>query len=140
MRTAKELYQCGSEKYFPVYDYQPMIEEIGSVVVQVDDNDYQGDSRVLYQNGEKIGYLNFGWGSCSGCDVLQGCSSIEEVQELFDQLVKDVKWFDSKEAALKYFTNKDWELEYTWHAEEQRDFLKRVTEFLSREEENGTEP
>ena len=35
------------------YDYQPMVEAFGNVVVQVDDDDYQGDTRVLYNNNGK---------------------------------------------------------------------------------------
>ncbi len=131
MKTAKEIYKDElDDDWFCICDYQPMIEEIAEVVVQVDDAGYQGDSRILYRNGKKVGYLNFGWGSCSGCDALQACSDIEEVQELFEGLVNDVKWFDSKKEALEYFKNKDWELEYSWHAEEQKEFLEKAMSYL----------
>jgi len=61
------------------YDYTPLISYFGHIILRVDDTDYQGDSRVLYEEGERYGYLNFGWGSCSGCDSLQACDTASEV-------------------------------------------------------------
>ena len=132
MKKAEELYAEEKDSgRFCAESYQPIIDEIGNVAVQVDDRDYQGDSRILYDNDGRIGYLNFGWGSCSGCDALQACSSFEEVQDLMDGMVNDTKWFDSKGEALEFFKTKDWELEYSWHADEQKDFLKKVEDYLS---------
>jgi hypothetical protein len=55
MKNAKELYpeyweyeQKGADFYGPS-DYDPIIYEIGNVIIKVDDNDYQGDSRILYE-------------------------------------------------------------------------------------------
>lgn len=55
--------------------YQPIMDSFGNIILQVDDNDYQGDSRLLYREDDRIGFLQFGWGSCSGCDSLQACHS-----------------------------------------------------------------
>ena len=35
-------------------DYQPMLDAFGKVAIQVDDSDYQGDSRLLYDENGKI--------------------------------------------------------------------------------------
>ena len=135
MKNAKELYPEyweEEQKYgriYGPYDYQPIINEIGNVLIQVDDNDYQGDSRVLYEKDGKYGFLIFGWGSCSGCDSLQACNNTKDIQELIDRIVNDVKWFDSLEELQKYFSEKDWELEYCWHAEETKDFITKVLDF-----------
>lgn len=115
------FYTCG--------DYQPIIDSIGNVLLEVHDSDYQGDSRILYEKNGKYGYLIFGWGSCSGCDALQSCDSYDEIDELIDGLVESVKWFDSLEELKEYFRNKDWELEYSWHAIETRDFVTKVLEY-----------
>ena len=54
-------------------DYTSILNQFGYIVIKVDDDDYQGDSRVLYEGyKDEVGYLQFGWGSCSGCDALQG--------------------------------------------------------------------
>lgn len=132
MKNAKELYAdyYREEKedgyFYGPYDYQPILKEIGNILIQIDDDDYQGDSRILYEKKGKYGFLIFGWGSCSGCDALQSCSSIKEVQGLIDRLVNSVKWFDSLSELQKYFLEKDWELEYSWASDETKTFVARV--------------
>jgi hypothetical protein len=108
-----------------------MIDAFGKVAIQVDDDDYQGDTRVLYDNDGKIGFLIFGWGSCSGCDALQACVHFFEVQQLCDELQNDIKWFDSKEDALKWAKEKDWATEWFWHEEGGKEFVQKVIEYLS---------
>ena len=125
MIKAEEIYE--SVNY--IYDYQPILNAIGNVLIQVDDDDYQGDSRLLYEKEGKFGYLIFGWGSCSGCDALQACESMNDVQELIDCLVNDVKWFDSLGELKEYFKEKDWELEYSWHSSETKEFIEKVLNY-----------
>ena len=55
MKIAKELYEEGCW-----YDYQPMLEEFGEILVQVDEDDYQGDSYLLYKKDNQYGFLVFG--------------------------------------------------------------------------------
>ncbi len=97
----KSLYpECNEDDYFSTpYDYQPIIDAIGTVLVQKRDQDYQGDTFVLYggdinyRGGESVyGILVIGWGSCSGCDSLQACSSYDDLQQLADSLENSVQW------------------------------------------------
>lgn len=74
------------------WDYQPLLNLIGDIIIQEDEQDYSGDSYILYRKDDLYGYLNFGWGSCSGCDALQACTSIEEVFSLAQELENDVFW------------------------------------------------
>lgn len=110
MKTAADLY-LSTSPYFS--EYQPMIAEFGEIMVQDDDDGYQGDSRVLYRDGTRFGYLVFGWGSCSGCDALQACSTIQEVQSLMDELMASIKWFDDVTEAIQWFETHDWEGDYS---------------------------
>lgn len=100
------------------------------ILVQVDDKDYQGDSRVLFKSGNNYGHLQFGWGSCSGCDALQACNSHEDVDKLIQSLFKSIKWFDSKSDCLTWFKTHDWQGDYSWHAEEQQDYINKVIHYL----------
>lgn len=130
MKNIREIYPgCETEKYFnaPI-NYDPLLESFGyKVVLKVDDDDYQGDSRVLFKNKkEEYGYLIFGWGSCSGCDALQASSSYNDLEELQQKLFEDIKWFYSLEEIQGYFKQKDWELEYCGHSEETKKFIKSV--------------
>lgn len=102
-------------------------------LVEVTDNDYQGDTRLLLWKDDKYGFLAFGWGSCSGCDALEAAADYEgydAVVSLRDELWESVTWFDSKEDALSYFQSKDWDLDY-WHGEEQKRFVTESIEALS---------
>lgn len=136
MKKATELYPDYAKNeqengyFYCPGDYQPILDEFGEILVQVDDKGYQGDSRVLYRDGSRYGWLQFGWGSCSGCDALQACDSMAEVQELMDNLHDEIRWFDNKEEAVKFFETHDWEGDYSWHADEQKEFIRRSLEVL----------
>ena len=126
-KTAKELYNEDA-RYWS--SYHPMLSSFGNVLIQVDDDDWQGDSRVLYKDGDRYGYLQFGWGSCSGCDSLQACRNLEEVQNLMDNLRSQIKWFGSKEECLKFFETHDWEGDYSYRSREQGEFISTVKHVL----------
>ena len=134
--SAELLYpDCKRESYFSAPgDYSPMLESFGSIVLKVDDDDYQGDSRVLYRAGYKIGYLQFGWGSCSGCDALQGCDSYAEIDSLMDGLQAAIIWFDSAQLALEYFNTHDWKGDYSYHTDGQEEFIRLAKELLEQAE------
>ena len=122
------LYNTTPEQECYLYDYSPMIEDFGDVLFQVDDDDWQGDSYILYgsmNKNSRFGFLNFGWGSCSVCDALKGCSTWEEVQELYEELRSQIKWFDSAEEAYKWFIEHDWEGDYS--TKEKKWFIKIAT-------------
>ena len=113
-------------------DYQPMLNAFGKIVIQVDDDSYSGDSRVLYDENGRIGLLIFGWGSCSGCDALQKCETLKEVQKLCNALQNSIMWFDDKKQAIEYFTNHDWEGDYSYHSAETKEFVNRCNKYLSK--------
>ena len=143
MKTAKELYpDCileyndytkmltGKFDYWSeAFDYQPMLENFGEILIQIDDKDYQGDSRVLLKNNNKYGILLFGWGSCSGCDSLQGCNSYEEIDDLIKDLYNDIIWFESLEDCKNWVKNRDWELQYSYHCDETKEFIEKVVNY-----------
>jgi len=124
--------------YHDMYSYDVVLDHFagvvgGDIVVQVEDKDYQGDTNVLFKSGEGFyGILNFGWGSCSGCDWLQGCNSWTELQELYNDLWRDIVWYETAQECLDYIGQKDWELDSSWHASELKDFLKQCKESLQK--------
>lgn len=122
MKKADEIY----DNSWGWWDYQPMLNEFGNILLQKDEQNYQGDSFLIYEKDDKYGYLTFGWGSCSGCDALQGCNSISEVQELMDRLYSSIEWFDSLDALKEYFEETDWTLQYQYSIPEFKEFLIEV--------------
>lgn len=93
-------------------DYTPIIEHCGTVIERWDYDGYQGDTRVLLRNEGRFGFLEIGWGSCSGCDALQGCHGWAELDELTKEIAGSVTWFASKDEALLWFRERDWSGQY----------------------------
>lgn len=110
-------------------DYNGVVSCFGTVVMELHDHDYQGDERYLLEKNGKYGYTIIGFGSCSGCDWLQGCSTKEEKIDLILEIERDIKWFESLDDIKKYFKGKDWELEYSWHQKETKEFINKVLNF-----------
>lgn len=109
-------------------DYQPIVDYIGKVVIQSDTGDYQGDTRVLYEDeGKGYGFLAFGWGSCSLCDALQACDTAAEVGELIEELENSVQWKPRSEM-LEYFETHDWGGDWC----QDPAFVEDVVEYLKR--------
>jgi hypothetical protein len=122
----KEVYpECNTEWGFrEAYDYDPLLKSFGyDILMKVDDDDYQGDSRILFKHGKKYGLLIFGWGSCSGCDALQACESYEEISDLRDLLYDQIVWRNSAKELREYIDKKDWEGHFAWRMKETRDFV-----------------
>ena len=109
-----------------------MLDSMGyETLLRVDDCDYQGDSRMILRDGSRYGVLIFGWGSCSGCDALQACDSMKEIDDLRTSLRDSVKWFESQAECLRYFETHDWEGDYCWHADETRQFVLEGKQLLT---------
>ncbi len=134
MKTALDLYPQEKSDLWDtdIYesDYQPIVDAFGNIILQESDDDYQGSTWVLYQDNDKIGFLRFGWGSCSGCDALQACRSIEEIQELMDDLWQSIMWFETKAEALQFFVEHDWEGDWDYQVSESRQFIEKATQLL----------
>lgn len=112
--------------------YRAIVESfVPTILLEVSDHDYQGDSRFLVQDGPRYGWLQFGWGSCSGCDALQACDTRDELGRLWERLRDSVKWFKNKQEALKFFQEHDWEGDYSWHDDEQKEFVKEALKILT---------
>ena len=112
-----------------LHDYSPIIKSFGDVLVQVDEEDYSGDSFVLLRKDDQYGFLCFGWGSCCGCDALQACETVEDIDELIDELQDDIKWFDSLAEAKAYIADDPLRRgSHYYHAEEWNEFKTKVME------------
>jgi hypothetical protein len=126
---AKTLFpDCQTDGSFDSpYDYSPIINSFGQVVLQVDDDDYQGDTFALLSKDGSFGFLSFGWGSCSVCDALQGCESYEELGGLIAGLEHGIKWFDSLPTAQSYIGDDEARKgSYYYHADTWNSFRDQV--------------
>ena len=117
-----------------VYDYDPILKSFGDILAREDEESYHGDSWVLYGDGPRIGYLEFGWGSCSGCDALQACGFYEEVDELIGRLRSSIRWFASRPEALEWFRTHDWAGDWSSGRQERDEFVRKAITLLSEDQ------
>ncbi len=128
--TMKPIQEVYSNSY--LYDYQPMIDSMGyTILIQEDDRDYQGDTYILFHDGERLGILIFGWGSCSGCDALQACDSYADAEALRDKLLESILWHDGVEALGDYVESHDWEGDFMYHTDIGPQFLTRLKSWIT---------
>lgn len=71
-----------------------------TVVAEWDEDDYQGNSIVVFQDGDKFGLLEYSWGSCSGCDALEACGGEADEAKLSEEMKGQIKWFGSAAAIV----------------------------------------
>jgi hypothetical protein len=86
--------------------------------------EYEGDEFYIVEqanerwgDGVRYGFVSVGYGSCSGCDDLQGADDANEVNELAERIYKSIKWFatldelkahlDVMDAANEWYMNDD---------------------------------
>lgn len=78
------------------------------VLLEESDNGYSGDTFILFKIDNYYGFLDFGWGSCSGCDALQGCGDdINRIKELREKLFQKIIWKMSLEEMKIYVSNEE---------------------------------
>lgn len=106
------------------------------IIADAHTDDYQGDSLYLLKDGARIGLLEFGWGSCSGCDALQSCGSVEEVVALRDELYRNIKWQPGLTEMLAVVGSKDWEAS-VFDEKLREDFAKSIAEYQAKTAEMG---
>lgn len=126
MKPIQEVYEQNDWGSIAAYDYDPMVECFGDIVVTVSDRDYQGDTRYLLRSGDRWGILVNGWGSCSGCDALQACNSYEDLEKLRAGLGESIEWFDTASACAERLRQKDWEAHHSWRERETREFIEKA--------------
>ena len=122
-----------NDEFSEMFYYEELLKCISADIIDHEDEDaWQGDSWYLFKQDD-YGYLVFGWGSCSGCDALQGCENFDEVTDLLNRLHDSIIW-KSREEMLEYFETKDWKLEYYGKNPEFKKFKARVIKHLKRED------
>lgn len=128
--TIKEAFgPTDKDYYYRSEDYQDLIGLFcDEIVIEASDNDYQGDTYAILRRGTEYGYLEFGWGSCSGCDALEACDSDEEMADLANQLAASVVWQKDRAALREWIAGRDWKGGYAWHVEGFNEFAVKVRE------------
>jgi hypothetical protein len=126
MKPITDIYPDPSQECFYAPGYGDIVRTFEhEILLESHDNDYQGDSRYLLRDNDTgaYGYLNFGWGSCSGCDALQACGSVAEVERFRDGLHASIQWRPSAAELLDFMRKRDWPTQYEWASDETKQFV-----------------
>lgn len=111
MTTAKP--EWAPEKDYEL-DYEHMVRSWGFTVLSFDTcGSYQGDHCVLLADGERRGFTMIGYGSCTGCDELEGIRPYDwttdegspdwgPVIDLSERLKAGVHWEPSSTALAEW--------------------------------------
>ncbi len=122
-----------SAKSYPDWGYEELIQSMEiEIIHQADIGDYQGDTFAVVRDGDRYGYLSYGWGSCTGCDAAAACSTVAEATELRDQIWNGIRWEDSAAALLAWMDGKDWSLDWEWSEDRFQKFISEAKEQLVR--------
>jgi len=128
-------YTCNEEGYadfIPYPSYGHLVEIAGNdIKASVEIGSYEGDYLFYCINRftNKQGFGVFGYGSCSGCDMLQGCDTMEELQDAQDAILGTIVWHDTKDELIEYLENRDIKLQ--WYGEEEDDYTKFVAQVIA---------
>lgn len=110
--------------------YNELVESTGvSILTSEDIGDYQGTSYWLVEENGRIGYLSYGYGSCSGCDSLQACSTRQDVEDLRSDMHNSIHWEGSKEDMIQYLESFDLSKMY-WSADEYKQVRDKFVSYL----------
>lgn len=106
-------------------DYGSLIESAGlTIEARWDQNDWQGETFMVVRPKDdlsgKVGLLNYGWGSCSGCDPFQGAvdfrgdneASAKNLEELRAGLINAITWFPSPAELLAAIESPDYRRQF----------------------------
>lgn len=116
------------EYYSPPMSYDEIVETQGDIIKDWTLGYYQGDYVYLLKNGDKYAFTVIGYGSCSGCDALEGCGDDEEFNELKEDIVNSIVW-GTKQDVLDYVTNQEANRWY-FHEEDWVEIRKEIKEIL----------
>ena len=136
MKNIKDVFpNADKDMWFYVEGgYEAILESFEyEILLKKDYGSYQGDTLVLFKDNNKYGFLNFGWGSCSGCDALAACSDYEDLRKLRDGLHNDIVWKNQKEM-INYLTDEKLMEQKFWFWESgSKEFLKEAVKILKEE-------
>jgi len=124
----KEL-ESSEERYY-CYSNSGLVESFEVEVVHEDQvGDYQGDDLFILRDGERYGFLSVGYGSCSGCDYLEGLGNdLQKVTEYRDELWEDIEWKESRQEMIEFLETRDWDLQ--WYGRQAKKFVADALQLL----------
>ncbi len=83
------------------FEYDYVDDNLGTELVHVRDNDYQGETRILLRDGNRYAIRIYSWGSCSGCDFMQACETYEEFLDYANNAYDSLEWIGKDDMMVR---------------------------------------
>lgn len=102
------------------------------IILEEGGDDWQGTMYVLLSDGDRYGFVDIGYGSCSYCDALQGAmdEGPAAVERLHESTRESVQWQDTLEDFWQWWQDRDWETQWFTHSREWQTFRRRAEAFI----------
>jgi hypothetical protein len=120
-----------SEGYYASYD--SIVESFGyNILMGEAIGDYQGDMVYVLYDGlfDQWGVFITGYGSCSGCDILEAMemdnAPVEEYRELQEEWHNGVDWYNTPEELYDAIREK--EGDWYWYEDGYSEFIEKFKE------------
>ncbi len=126
MKKPKIDWSTFERDYYSSVSYENIVSSFGDILVEVNEDSYQGSSWVLLKaKNNQFGYLTYAWGSCSGCDALEACDDNKEREELHSELWNSITWNKSLDKLLVVIRSEIEKDESWMQNPEQENFVKQ---------------
>ena len=113
--------------------YQEALAGIGvRATLNTHIGDYQGDWAAVvkddggYYTSGAVGFLVYGYGSCSGCDEWEAAESAVERAEIVVRMATAIRWFDTVGELKAWLLSDDRQLSFFYPEEGWREFRDLV--------------
>jgi hypothetical protein len=88
--------QEDKDYFYSNESYESLVESFEyEIIYNKSVGDYQGTIYWVLKDGDRYGFLQEYYGSCSGCDCLAGCYNYEQVVQLRNEMHANIKWYNS---------------------------------------------
>lgn len=106
--------------------YDEILSSCGVIVDTICKGDYQGDYFYILRNEGQdpdvvfgaIGWSQQSYGSCSGCDTLQGLDSLEDVLNFRNEVASCICWFGNPIDFCLWAFQHDWVGDHTYYLDD----------------------
>lgn len=99
---------------------------------------YQGDWWAIV-TAEKdwdthVGFISYGYGSCSGCDEWEGAGGVDEKYEILGRMLNATRWFPNPDELIAYLNGVDPDTQWYAYEEEWPEFVAKVNAIYDEEQ------
>lgn len=114
------------------------VASLGKLVVAYGEfGDYTGDVVAVLHDvpSGSYGFLTMSYGSCSHCDSLLACSTVEELEDLQGEVERAIVWRNTFDEFSQFVFTRDWAVQPFGAPSEVQAFAKSAVRLIAIQEE-----